>query len=304
MNMTSPPSPAPAIPAWRVWLLASRPKTLPAAIAPVLVGTALAYREGAFVLPAAVAALAVALLLQVGANFANDYFDFFKGADTPERIGPVRVVASGLLSPRKLRVGMIVVFGAATLAGLYLVFRGGVPLLIVGAGVILAAIAYTGGPWPFGYYGLGDAVVFLCFGFIAVAGTYYVQALRLTPLAFLVAVPAGALVTDILVVNNLRDIETDHRAGKRTLAVLLGASRTIIEYVLLLALAYVVPLLLWARGGQAGWVMLPWLSLPLAVRLVREIRIAHEGPVFNNLLARTAQLALLFDLLFALGLMR
>jgi len=291
------------IPAWRVWLLASRPKTLPAAIAPVLVGTALAYRDGAFVLPAAIASLAVALFLQVGANFANDYFDFFKGADTPERVGPVRVLAGGLLSPRKLRVGMAVIFGAAGVAGLYLVFRGGIPLLIVGAGVILAAIAYTGGPWPFGYYGLGDVVVFLCFGFIAVAGTYYVQALRLTPLAFLTAVPAGALVTDILVVNNLRDIETDHRAGKRTLAVFLGASRTRMEYVLLLALAYIVPLLLWVGGGQPAWVMLPWLSLPLAVYLVREIFVASDGPAFNALLARTAQLALLFDLLFALGLM-
>jgi len=303
MNRVTDSSPPP-LPAWRIWLLASRPKTLPAAIAPVLVGTALAYRDGAFVLPAAFASLAVALLLQVGANFANDYFDFFKGADTFERVGPVRVVASGLLPPRQLRVGMAVVFGAAGLAGLYLVFRGGLPLLIVGAGVIAAALAYTGGPWPFGYYGLGDAVVFLCFGLIAVVGTYYVQTLRLTRLAFLVAVPAGTLVTAILVVNNLRDINTDRRAGKRTLAVFLGATRTRTEYVLLLALAYVVPLLLWARGGQSGWVMLPWLSLPLSAHLAREIFVARDGPSFNVLLARTAQLALLFDLLFALGLMR
>ncbi|NOZ05320.1 MAG: 1,4-dihydroxy-2-naphthoate polyprenyltransferase [Chloroflexi bacterium] len=303
MNRVTDPPPPP-LPAWRVWLLASRPKTLPAAIAPVLVGTALAYRDGAFVLLAAVASLVVALLLQVGANFANDYFDFFKGADTPERVGPVRVVASGLLSPRRLRVGMAVVFGAAGIAGLHLVFRGGLPLLIVGAGVIVAALAYTGGPWPFGYYGLGDVVVFLCFGLIAVAGTYYVQALRLTALSAWSAIPPGLLVTAILVVNNLRDIDTDRRAGKRTLAVLLGATRTRMEYVLLLALAYVVPLLLWARGGQSGWVMLPWLSLPLAAHLVRETLVAGDGPSFNVILARTAQLALLFDLLFALGLMR
>ncbi len=293
---------APAVPTPRAWLLAARPRTLPAAVSPVLIGAAMAYAEGAFAPLPAVAALAVALLLQIAANFANDYFDFFKGADTPDRIGPTRMVASGLITPQAMRAGMAAVFGAAAVAGLYLVFVGGWPLLIVGVAIIVAAVAYTGGPWPFGYHGLGDLVVFLTFGPVAVAGTYYVQSLQVTGLALLAAVPPGTLITAILVVNNLRDIETDRSVGKRTLAVFIGPRWTRLEYVLLLAVAYVIPLWLWAAGGQPVWVLLPWLSLPLAVRLARAIYRAADGPTFNAILARTARLSLIFGFLFAVGL--
>lgn len=293
---------APAMPAARAWLLAARPRTLPAAVSPVLIGAALAHAEGAFTLLPAVAALAVALLLQIGANFANDYFDFFKGADTPGRIGPTRMVASGLIAPRAMRAGMAVVFGAAAVAGLYLVLVGGWPLLIVGVAIIAAAVAYTGGPWPFGYHGLGDLVVFLTFGPVAVVGTYFVQSLRVTGLSLLAAVPPGTLITAILVVNNLRDIQTDRSAGKRTLAVFIGPRWTRLEFVLLLAVAYAIPLGLWAAVGHPVWVLLPWFSLPLAAQLARAIYRAADGPTFNAILARTARLSLLFGFFFAVGL--
>jgi 1,4-dihydroxy-2-naphthoate octaprenyltransferase len=245
MELTAMSASQPAISPARAWLLAARPKTLPAALAPVLVGTALAFHDGAFAPLPALAALLGALLLQIGSNFANDYFDFFKGADTHERLGPVRVTASGLISPGQLRWGMVAVFGLAALDGLYLIQVGGWPILAVGVASILAALLYTGGPFPFGYYGLGDLFVFIFFGLVAVCGTYYVQALTLTGPVVLAAVPPGLLITAILVVNNLRDIETDAKAGKRTLAVMLGRDGTRAEYRLLLALAYILPLALW-----------------------------------------------------------
>jgi 1,4-dihydroxy-2-naphthoate octaprenyltransferase len=287
----------------QAWLMAIRPKTLPAAVGPVFVGTALAYADGAFALGPALAALIGALLLQIGSNLANDYFDFFRGADTTERRGPPRVTASGLISPADMRLGMVVIFGAAALLGLYLIAVGGWPVLAVGVASILAALAYTGGPLPFGYYGLGDLFVFIFFGLVAVCGTYYVQALTLTPTAVLAAVAPGLLITAILVVNNLRDIETDQRANKRTLAVILGARATLAEYGLLLLIAYLVPLVLWLGAGRSPWVLLPWLTVPLAVKLVVAIVQAGDGPTFNTLLAGTARLSLLFSLLFALGLL-
>lgn len=281
--------------------MASRPKTLPAALAPVLVGMALAYADGGFRWLPALAAAAGALLLQIGANFANDYFDFFKGADTHERLGPTRVTASGLIGHGELRWGMVAVFGLAGLAGLYLIYVGGWPILAIGVASILGALLYTGGPFPFGYHGLGDFFVFIFFGLVAVGGTYYVQTLTLTPLVLLAATPVGALITNILVVNNYRDIETDARAGKRTLAVMLGRRGARMEYLLLLAVAYLVPLALWLGFGWTPWVMLPWLTLPLAVPLVRAMFTSIDGPTLNVTLAGTARLSLFFGLLFALG---
>lgn len=281
--------------------MASRPKTLPAALAPVLVGMALAYADGGFRWLPALAAAAGALLLQIGANFANDYFDFFKGADTHERLGPTRVTASGLIGHGELRWGMVAVFGLAGLAGLYLIYVGGWPILAIGVASILGALLYTGGPFPFGYHGLGDFFVFIFFGLVAVGGTYYVQTLTLTPLVLLAATPVGALITNILVVNNYRDIETDARAGKRTLAVMLGRRGARMEYLLLLAVAYLVPLALWLGFGWTPWVMLPWLTLPLAVPLVRTMFTSIDGPTLNVTLAGTARLSLFFGLLFALG---
>jgi len=285
----------------KAWIMASRPKTLPAALAPVLVGMALAYADGGFRWLPALAAAAGALLLQIGANFANDYFDFFKGADTHERLGPTRVTASGLIGHGELRWGMVAVFGLAGLAGLYLIYVGGWPILAIGVASILGALLYTGGPFPFGYHGLGDFFVFIFFGLVAVGGTYYVQTLTLTPLVLLAATPVGALITNILVVNNYRDIETDARAGKRTLAVMLGRRGARMEYLLLLAVAYLVPLALWLGFGWTPWVMLPWLTLPLAVPLVRAMFTSIDGPTLNVTLAGTARLSLFFGLLFALG---
>ncbi|RME47470.1 MAG: 1,4-dihydroxy-2-naphthoate polyprenyltransferase [Chloroflexi bacterium] len=286
----------------RNWALAARPKTLPAALAPVVVGTALAYRDGAFSALPALAAAVGALLIQIGVNLANDYFDYVKGVDTSDRVGPTRVTQSGLIPPEQVRRGMLITFGLAAAVGLYLVAVGGWPILVIGVASIVSAVAYTGGPYPLGSHGLGDLFVFLFFGLAAVAGTYYVQALTLTPVAMVSAVPMGTLATAILVVNNLRDIETDRRAGKRTLAVMIGERATRLEYVFLLAVAYVTPLWLWLGGHGPAWVLLPWASLPLAVRVTRMITRGTRGPALNVALARTAQLELVFGLLFAAGL--
>lgn len=286
----------------QVWILAARPKTLPASVAPVLVGTGLAIADGVFAWLPAFAALLGALLLQIGSNLANDYFDHFKGADTADRLGPVRVTSAGLLTPRQVRTGMIVVFGLAALVGLYLIYAGGWPILAAGAAAILAALAYSGGPLPYGYYGLGEVFTFLFFGVVAVCGTYWVQALALTWPVLLASVSIGCLITAILVVNNYRDIETDRRAGKRTLAVLLGRRGTRLEYLGLLAVAYLIPVVLLLVERRSGWVLLPLLTLPLAVRTAQTLARAHDGPTLNKMLAETARLSLIFGVLFALGL--
>ena len=286
----------------RAWIIAARPRTLPAAVAPVVVGTALAVSEGAFSPLPALAALLGALLLQIGVNLANDYFDYVKGIDTGERLGPTRVAASGLIPLPRLRVGMILTFALAALAGVYLIRVAGWPILLIGLASILAALAYSGGPFPLASHGLGDLFVFVFFGLVAVGGTYYVQTLTFRPSVLVVATPVGTLITAILVVNNLRDIETDRRAGKHTLAVILGPRLARLEYVLLLAVAHLVPPVLWLIGEASPPILLPWLTLPLAVRLVRSLYRASDGPAFNQALARTAQLGLTFSLLFSLGL--
>jgi 1,4-dihydroxy-2-naphthoate octaprenyltransferase len=282
-------------------MLASRPRTLPAAVAPVLVGTALAVQAGAFHWPSALAALIVSLALQVGANFANDLGDFHRGADTPQRVGPTRATSAGLISPSAMTAGMWAAFGVAAVAGLYLILRGGWPTVIIGAASVLAGLAYTLGPFPLGYLGLGDLAVFLFFGLVGVVGTYYVQALDVTALAFVTAVPVGALVTAILVVNNVRDADTDREAGKRTLAVRFGRRGARIEYILLLATAYIVPLILLFALGLQPWVLLPLLTLPLAFSLTRTV-LTILGPPLNKALAGTARLAVLFAALLSLGL--
>ncbi len=282
----------------QAWLLAARPKTLPAAVVPVIVGSAIAVADGGFKWAPAIACFAVALLLQIGANFANDLFDFKSGADTAERLGPTRVTQSGLISPRGVAIGTAVVFTLAAVAGMYLVYRGGWVLLALGIAAVLSALAYTGGPFPLGYNGLGEVFVLIFFGFVAVTGTYYTHTLAVTGLALAAAVPIGALVVNILVVNNLRDIETDRRAGKRTLAVRFGVTATQIEYALLLVVAYLTPPLLWLTGQLSLWAFLPWLTLPFAYRLVQQTR--HQtGRALNATLAGTARLELLFGLLFA-----
>jgi 1,4-dihydroxy-2-naphthoate octaprenyltransferase len=286
---------------WRVWWLAIRPRTLPAAVGPIAVGTAVAIREDGFYLPAALAALLVALLLQIAANLANDLFDFKRGADVG-RVGPTRVTQSGLVSPRAMAVATGIVVALATLAGLVLVWRGGWPILALGLLAILAAVAYTGGPFPLGYHGLGDLFVFIFFGLVGVAGSAYVQTEQLTWFAVIAAIPVGCLATAIIVVNNLRDLETDRAANKRTLAVRLGRAGTIGEYLLLLAIAYLIPLLLWLTGELSIWWWMPWLSLPLALPLARKVR-SEQGRALNPVLAGTARLSLVFSLLFAVSIL-
>jgi len=282
------------------WWLAARPRTLPAAAAPVALATAVALADGrAAALPAA-AALAGALLLQIGANLANDVFDYEKGVDTEERLGPPRVTQLGLLTPAAVRRAAAAVFAAAAAVGLYLVAVGGWPIALAGALSIAAGLAYTGGPFPLGYHGLGDLAVFLFFGGVAVCGTYWVQALTLPAHVVAVSVPIGALATAILVVNNLRDVDTDARAGKRTLAVRWGRRAARIEYTLLLLLAYASCPLLRLSGAAPLGALLPLLTLPFAIALVR--RVAREqGPVLNDSLAATARLELGFALLLGAG---
>ena len=291
------------VPRWRAWLMAARPRTLPAAVSPVLVGIALAVADGMLKAVPALAALAGALLIQIGANLANDYYDFVRGTDSEGRKGPVRVAQSGLIPLPQLRLAIAMVFGLAALVGLYLVWVGGWPILVLGLASIASALAYTAGPYPLGYHGLGDLFVFLFFGLGAVGGTYYVQALALTSRVVVAAVPVGALTVAILVVNNLRDIDTDRQGNKRTLAILLGETGSRLEYVLLLGTAYTVPALMWLFGATSAWVLLSWLTLPQSVRLIRAIYSGTDGPRLNMALAGTANLDLVFSLLFALGLL-
>lgn len=280
------------------WVLAIRPKTLPAAVGPILVGTAVAAHEGGFEPGIALVALLVALLLQIASNLANDVLDFRKGADTHARLGPTRVTQSGLIPPRQVAIATAAVLAAATLLGLVLVWRGGWPILLLGAAALVAAVAYTGGPAPLGYLGLGEVFVFLFFGVAGVAGSAYVQTLELTRLAILASVPIGCLVTGILVVNNLRDIATDRVVGKRTLAARFGPRFARLEYAVLLAVAYLVPPLLWLLGLIGPWFWLPLLTLPIAVHLARRVG-ATDGRALNPLLGQTARLSLLFAIPFA-----
>jgi 1,4-dihydroxy-2-naphthoate polyprenyltransferase len=287
----------------RIWLMAARPRTLPAAVAPVLVGTSLALGDGHFHPLAFVAALLGAIFIQVGTNLSNDYSDARRGADTEDRLGPVRVTAGGLVPPGQVLVATYVTFGLAVACGAYLIAVAGWALLAVGAASILAGVLYTGGPRPYGYEGLGELFVFLFFGIVAVAGSYYVQVQKLPWEAFVCAVPVGLLASAILVVNNVRDLETDRRAGKRTLAVRLGRERTRGLYVAMLVLAFATAPVAWWAGSMTAWLLLPWLAAPLAVRLARVVRTRVDGSSLNAALAGTGQLQLLFCLLFSAGIL-
>jgi 1,4-dihydroxy-2-naphthoate octaprenyltransferase len=283
--------------------MAARPRTLPAAVAPVLVGTAAAVeatddiRVGAFI-----AALVGSIFIQVGTNLANDYSDARRGADSADRLGPVRVTSSGLVAPRRVLVATWVAFGVAVTAGIYLITVAGIVILIVGVASILAGVLYTGGPRPYGYEGLGELFVFLFFGLVAVNGSYYVQIERLDWLPFGLSLAVGFLVTAILVVNNVRDIETDQRAGKRTLAVRIGRPRTRQLYAALLAAAFVaVPVTLLATGGPA-WGLLALGAAPLARRPLAAVTTRTDGPSLNGALAGTGALLAAFSVLLAGGL--
>jgi 1,4-dihydroxy-2-naphthoate polyprenyltransferase len=283
----------------RLWLVAARPRTLPAAIAPVLVGTALAGSEDVFRALPFVAALVGSVFIQIGTNLSNDYSDARRGADTEDRLGPVRVTAGGLMPPKRVLVGTYVAFGVAVAAGLYLAAVAGWELLVVGAASILAGVLYTGGPRPYGYEGLGELFVFLFFGIVAVAGSYFVQTEELRWEAFALAVPVGLLAAAILVVNNVRDIDTDRRAGKRTLAVKLGRARARRLFGAMVALSFVVPPLLVAP--LSPWVLLALAALPLAPPLVRTVSRRTDGVALNRALAGTGRLLAVFSVLLAVG---
>jgi 1,4-dihydroxy-2-naphthoate polyprenyltransferase len=287
----------------RIWLMAARVRTLPAAIAPVLVGTALAGWLHVFHPLRFVAALIGAIFIQVGTNLSNDYSDARRGADADDRLGPVRVTAGGLVPPRQVLIATYASFGVAILAGVYLTVVAGWQLLLVGAASILAGVLYTGGPRPYGYEGLGELFVFLFFGIVAVAGSFFVQVRHLNWEAFALAVPVGLLASAILVVNNFRDIDSDRRAGKRTLAVRLGRARTRVMYAAIVYLAFLLAPVSWVFGPMKAWMLLAWLTLPLAAEVVRTVRNRTDGPSLNQALAHTGMLQLAFCMLLSAGLL-
>lgn len=282
------------------WLLAARPQTLPVAVAPVFVGTALAVASGTARAAAAIAALLGALFIQIGTNFANDVFDHEKGADTAERLGPTRAAESGLLSARALKLAMAAAFFCAFLAGLYLTRIGGAVVVVIGITSIASGIAYTGGPYPLGYHGLGDLFVLIFFGFVAVCGTTWVVAGSVPAAAWLASILVGGLATAVLVVNNARDHLTDVRAGKRTLVVRFGRRFANFEYSALVTAAYLAPLALWALGLARPTVLVTWLTVPWAFWLCRTVS-RSEGRALNPLLPATARLLLAQSALFVLG---
>jgi 1,4-dihydroxy-2-naphthoate octaprenyltransferase len=283
--------------------MAARPRTLPAAIAPVLVGSAAADFDGAgFRWAAFVAALIGSIFIQIGTNLANDYSDAKRGADTADRLGPVRVTSSGLVAPRRVLVATWLAFAVAVAAGIYLATVAGWIIIAVGAISILAGVLYTGGPRPYGYAGLGEAFVFLFFGLVAVNGSYYVQLERLDWLPFGLSVAVGCLATAILVVNNVRDIDTDRRAAKRTLAVRLGRQRARVLYLALLAGAFAALLVTLAANGGPWWAALGFAAAPLAIRPARAVMTHTDGPALNGALAGTGAVLGVFSLLASLGL--
>jgi 1,4-dihydroxy-2-naphthoate polyprenyltransferase len=288
----------------RIWLMAARPRTLPAAIAPVLVGTAAAVewvgrlpRVGAFI-----AALAGSIFIQIGTNLANDYSDAKRGADTVDRLGPVRVTSAGLVTPQRVLVATWVAFAVAVACGIYLTAVAGIVILLIGAVSIAAGVLYTGGPRPYGYAGLGEVFVFLFFGLVAVNGSYYVQVEELNALPLGLSIAVGFLATAILVVNNVRDIETDRRAGKMTLAVRVGREQALVLYRLLVLGSFaVLPIAL--VGGGSLLPLIGLLALPLAIAPLRTMSNRTDGPSLNAALAGTGAVLGAFSLLVSIGLL-
>ncbi|MFA4922997.1 MAG: 1,4-dihydroxy-2-naphthoate polyprenyltransferase [Ignavibacteriaceae bacterium] len=285
---------------FEIWFLASRPKTLFAAFVPVIVGASLALAEEKLNLTASVVALFCSILFQVGANFTNDLYDFLKGADTKKRIGPLRVLNAGLVSPRQMELAILFNFGLAFMLGLYLVYLGGYFILLIGLLSIIASLAYTAGPYPLAYHGLGEIFVFLFFGFAGTVGTFFVNTKEMSIIAFIAAIPVGALITNILVVNNYRDIEQDKAAGKNTLAVKFGKSFSRYEYLMLLSSSFLVPLLIFMNYNFRFWIFLPYITLPLAYKLILSV-FQQNGTQLNSTLELTAKFSALYGFLFSLG---
>ncbi|KAF0152216.1 MAG: 1 4-dihydroxy-2-naphthoate octaprenyltransferase [Ignavibacteria bacterium] len=284
------------------WMMAARPRTLPAALVPVLVGSSIAVQDGKFKPLAAIIALICALLIQIGTNFVNDLYDFLHGTDKKDRVGPKRVVTAGLISITEIKIGIIAVFVLSFVFGMYLVYITGWEVLLLGVVSILAGIAYTAGPFPLAYNGLGDIASFLFFGLVGTIGTYYVQAGEVSAFAFWSSIPVGALITNILVVNNYRDREEDQLNGKNTLAVLLGVKFARFQYVVFMLVSYAILLVVYFTYKNSVWVFLPMLSLPLSVKLVKMV-FTLQGSELNKTLELTAKLSALYGLLFAAGIL-
>ena len=282
------------------WILASRPRTLPAALVPVMVGSALAIYHGIFFPAYSIVAFLCSILIQIGTNFTNDLYDYLKGTDTEERKGPLRVLASGLISVNEMKWGIFLVFFIAFLLGLYLVYSVGIMILWIGIFSIIAGLAYTAGPFPLAYNGLGDLFVFIFFGIVGTVGTYYLHAQQFTLLAFLISLPVGALVTNILIVNNYRDIEEDKTAGKNTLAVLLGKDFSRYEYVFFILVSFFIPFLLHIKYDFNIWIFLPYITLPIAITLVKMIYVL-TGTQLNKTLELSAKFSALYGLLLSIG---
>ncbi len=295
MNPSARPSPGSP----GAWVMASRPPTLAAAVVPVAVGAACAFALGGLHWLPTLATLWGAIWIQIGTNFANDVFDFEKGADTGERLGPTRAVQAGLLTPGQMRRGMWIAFAIAFAAGVYLTWFAGFPVVVIGVASIASGIAYTGGPYPLGYHGLGDVFVLIFFGFVAVCGTTFINLGVVPALAWWASVPVGCLATAILVVNNVRDRRGDREAGKGTLVARFGRTVGVGEYALLLAASYLTPLWLF-RGAAEPWILLPLVTLPRAALLLSQL-IGREGRELNATLVGTAQLMVLYGALFAAG---
>jgi len=283
-----------------IWWLAARPKTLPAALAPVVIGTAIALGDRTFHWPSALAAALGALLIQIGTNLANDYFDFKKGTDTADRLGPMRVTQAGLVTPGQTRAATVLVFGLALLIGIYLAYRGGWPIVIIGLLSILFGVLYTGGPYPLGYNGLGDVFVLIFFGPVAVAGTHYVQALSWSWPAMVAGLAPGFFSVAILTVNNMRDLDNDRRARKRTLPVRFGRRFAIAEYVVMILLACCLPAALILAFAVSIWTLLAMLTIVPAIPVIRAVA-TITGRELNDTRAATGRLLLLFSVLFSIG---
>jgi len=285
----------------KIWLLASRPKTLPAGVVPVIIGAALAYDTGVFHWLSFVCALIGSILIQIGANFSNDLFDHLKKTDDTDRIGPMRVTQAGLVTPMQMKTATFVVFFAALIIGIYLVYRGGWPIVIIGLSSILFAMLYTGGPKPLGYVGLGDLFVLIYYGPVAVVGTYYVITLDFNTTVLLAGIPPGMFSTAILTVNNLRDIDSDRRTGKRTLAVRFGRQFARVEYIVMIFGACLFPVILFAYSGEHFGGMAALLTLIPAVPAFRRVLTQTSGEILNNSLAETGRLLLIYGVLFSIG---
>jgi len=284
----------------KIWLMASRPKTLAAAIAPVIIGSAMAFQSGGFHIRAALAALFGAVMIQIGTNFANDYSDYKSGADDNDRLGPTRATQAGLVAPSTMKTATAVAFGLAFAAGIYLVWRGGWPIVAIGLFSIAFGVLYTAGPFPLAYTGLADLFVLLFFGPVAVGGTYYVQTLQINPTVILIGLAPGLFSVAILTVNNLRDIKSDRLAGRKTLPVRFGVRFARYEYLLSILIAALLPTIICTITRRQFYSALALLILLPAIGSIRKV-FTVDGVVLNDVLAATGRLLLLFSLIFSIG---